>query len=210
VDIDVTSLYDRRADHRWNRVSVGDILERLTWSRPDQVAITGWRGAFGEPAYERLTYRQADEIANRLAHGLLARGLSRGDRVLLICENSVEAYLAKIATAKAGLVAVPVNPTLASDVLAYVIDLAEPRLVIVDAELWPAAREVVEAAGLHPDVTIPIGGGAAPGGVTFTEFLAGQPATEPDAVVHGDDIWEILFTSGTTAMPKGVMLSCPR
>jgi acyl-CoA synthetase (AMP-forming)/AMP-acid ligase II len=207
VPIDVTSLYNRRADNRWERVCVGDILERVTWSRPDQVAITGWPGAFGEPGYERLTYRQADEIANRFANGLLARGLQRGDRVLLICENSVEAYLAKIATAKAGLVAAPVNPALAPDVLGFLIQLADPRLVIVDAELWPRVEEVVGAAGLLPDVTIPIGGNVAPGGVSFTEFLTGQAATEPDAVVHGDDIWEILFTSGTTAMPKGVMLS---
>jgi acyl-CoA synthetase (AMP-forming)/AMP-acid ligase II len=207
VPIDVTSLYDRRADNRWDRVCVGDILERVTWSRPDQVAITGWPGAFGDPAYERLTYRQADEAANRFANGLLASGLVRGDRVLLVCENSVEAYLAKIATAKAGLVAVPVNPSLAPDVLAYLIQLAEPRFVIVDAELWAGAGDVIGAAGLRPDVTIPIGGGVAPGGVSFADFVAAQPATEPDAVVHGDDIWEILFTSGTTAMPKGVMLS---
>ena len=207
MPIDVTSLYDRRADNRWDRVCVGDILERVTWSRPDQVAITGWPGAFGDPAYERLTYRQADEAANRFANGLLASGLVRGDRVLLVCENSVEAYLAKIATAKAGLVAVPVNPSLAPDVLAYLIQLAEPRFVIVDAELWAGAGDVIGAAGLRPDVTIPIGGGVAPGGVSFADFVAAQPATEPDAVVHGDDIWEILFTSGTTAMPKGVMLS---
>jgi len=207
VSIDVTSLYNRRADNRWERTCVDDILERVTWSRPDRVAITGWAGAFGDPAYERLTYRQADEAANRFANGLLASGLTRGDRVLLICENSVEAYLAKIATAKAGLVAVPVNPALAPDVLAYLIRLAEPRFVIVDAELWPAAADVVSAAGLRPDVTIPIGGDIAPGGVSYAEFTAAQPVTEPDAVVHGDDIWEILFTSGTTAMPKGVMLS---
>jgi acyl-CoA synthetase (AMP-forming)/AMP-acid ligase II len=107
VSIDVTSLYNRRADDRWNRVCVGDLLERLTWSRPDRVAITGWPGAFSDARFERLTYRQADEVANQVANGLLAAGLSRGDRVLLICENSVEAYLTKLATAKAGLVAVP-------------------------------------------------------------------------------------------------------
>ena len=224
MPIDVTSLFNRRADNRWERVCVGDILERVTWSRPDQVAITGWPGAFGDPSLERLTYRQADQIANQFSHGLLGhvanperpgarlrrapgRGLTRGDRVLLICENSVEAYLAKLATAKAGLVAVPVNPSLAPDVLAYLIGLAEPKFVIVDAELWPGVADVIDAAGLRPDVTIPIGGTAAPGGVPFLEFIESQPVTEPDVVVHGDDIWEILFTSGTTAMPKGVMLS---
>lgn len=207
MPIDVTSLYDRRADNRWDRVCVGDILERVTWSRPDQVALVGWAGAFGEPAYERLTYRQANEIVNRFASGLLARGLRRGDRVLLVCENSVEAYLAKLGTAKAGLVAVPVNPSLAPDVLGHLVALAEPRLVVTDAELWPRVGEVLAAAGLEPDVTIPIGGGVIPGGVSFSQFLDGQSADDPDTVVHGDDIWEILFTSGTTALPKGVMLS---
>ena len=207
MPIDVTSLFNRRSDNRWDRVCVGDILERVTWSRPDRIALTGWAGAFGEPAYERLTYRQANGAVNRFANGLLARGLTRGDRVLLICENSVEAYLAKLGCAKAGMVAVPVNPALAGDVLGHVIALAEPRLTVVDAELWPRAADVLTGAGLRADVTIPIGGPVAEGGVSFRDFADGQPATEPDVTVHGDDIWEILFTSGTTALPKGVMLS---
>ena len=207
MPIDVTSLYDRRADNRWDRVCVGDILERVTWSRPDQVAIVGWPGAFADPECERLTYRQANDIINRFANGLLARGLHRGDRVLLVCENSVEAYLTKLATAKAGLVAVPVNPSLAPDVLGHLVALAEPSLVVVDAELWPRVSGALTAAGLRPDVSIPIGAGVIDGGVSFGQFISEQPETEPDTVVHGDDIWEILFTSGTTALPKGVMLS---
>ena len=205
--IDVEKLYDRRADNRWDRTCVGDVLERLTWSRPDQVAITGWPGAFATPEFERLTYRQANEAVNRVAHGLRAAGLERGDRVLLICENSVEAYLAKLGAAKAGLVNVPLNPSLAPDVVSRLIRLAEPRFALVDAELWPAVAPAFEEADIRPDVTICIGGSPVERSVSFAEFLAGQPAEEPDAVVHGDDIWELLFTSGTTALPKGVMLS---
>ncbi len=206
-EFDVTSLHHRRAVHRWERTSVGDLLERLTWSLPDKEAIRGRPGAFSDPAYEVLTYRQADELANRIANGFLARGLRRGDVVMLFCENSVEAYLTKLGLAKAGLVAAPVNPSMAPDMIAAMTALVEPAAVVVDAELWPRAEGPLTAAGVEVAVTIPIGGDAVAGSPTFAQFEAGQSSTEPDVEIHGDDIWEILFTSGTTALPKGVMIS---
>jgi acyl-CoA synthetase (AMP-forming)/AMP-acid ligase II len=207
VDLDVTSLHHRRAVHRWERMSVGDLIERVTWSRPDKPAIVGCPGAYADQRFGQLTYRQADQIANQVAHALLARGLERGDVVLLFCENSVEAYLAKIGIAKAGLVAAPVNPMMAPDLIQAMIDLVEPKLAIVDAELWPNAREPFAAKGLQAAVSIAIGGSPTPGSVSFSEFIAGQDDGEPDVEIHADDIWEILFTSGTTALPKGVMIS---
>ena len=51
MDLDVTSLHHRRAVHRWERVSVGDLIERVTWSRPDKPAIVGRPGAYAD---ERL------------------------------------------------------------------------------------------------------------------------------------------------------------
>ncbi|GLZ50236.1 acyl-CoA synthetase [Actinomycetospora sp. NBRC 106375] len=207
VPVDVTSLRGRRAVNRWERMSVGDILERLTWSYPDKEAVVGWPGAFADPQHRRLTYHQADRLANRFANALLAEGLSNGDMVAMLCENSVEAYVAKIAVAKAGLVCVPINPNLAPDVVCYVLAQTEPRLVVVDAEVWPRVEAPLTALGLQPRVTIPIGGDAVPGSTTFTEFVAEAEGTEPETEIHADDIWEILYTSGTTAMPKGVMLS---
>ncbi|NKQ55455.1 AMP-binding protein [Amycolatopsis sp. K13G38] len=205
--IDVTTLRGRRAVNRWERTSVGDVFERLTWSYPDKVAITGRPGAYGEDRFASVTYRQADEIANRLAHALAARGLEPGARVILFCENSVEAYLAKIGIAKAGMVAMPVNPSLAPDVQEYLVRQAEPGAAIVDAELWPRAEKAFAATGLPVAATITIGGGPVAGSPSFGEFLAGQPTTEPEVEIHGDDIWQLLYTSGTTAMPKGVMTS---
>src|SRR6516165_10100078 len=143
VDLDVTSLHHRRAVHRWERMSVGDLVERVTWSRPD---------AYADEQMRALTYRQADQVANQVAHALLASGLERGDVVLLFCENSVEAYLAKIGIAKAGLVAAPLNPMMAPDLVAAMIDLVRPKLAIVDAELWPRATEPFAAKGLRAGV----------------------------------------------------------
>ncbi|WP_326953710.1 AMP-binding protein [Amycolatopsis sp. NBC_01286] len=202
--IDVETLRGRRAVNRWERTSVGDIFERLTWSRPDQVAISAAEGAYGEEQFASVTYREADRIANRLAHALAAAGLVPGDRVLLFCENTVEAFLAKIGIAKAGMVVVPLNPGLAPDVVEHLVRQTEPRLAIVDAELWPRLEGV---AGVQVGATITVGGGPVAGTPSFGAFLAGQPDTEPDVEIHGDDIFQLLFTSGTTAMPKGVMLS---
>ena len=80
MSLDVESLYDRRADRRWERVSVGDIFERMTWSQPDKLALIAAPCAQRDPAYARVTYRQADATANAIAHGLLSRGLTRDSR----------------------------------------------------------------------------------------------------------------------------------
>ncbi|HEY2205961.1 MAG TPA: AMP-binding protein [Pseudonocardia sp.] len=206
---DVETLHGRRATDPVNRMVVGDILGRLTWSVPDKEALVGRPGAYGDEAFARLTYRRADEVSNQVAHALLAAGLRRSDRVVLYCENSVEAVLIMIGIAKAGLVCVPVNPMLASDVLSWAIEHVGASYAVVDAELWPLGRSAFESAGLHPSVTVTVGGGPVDGTVPFSGWIREQPRTqpEPEVPLHSDDIWMMLFTSGTTALPKAAMCS---
>lgn len=209
MNFDVTSLYNRRATNRWDRVSVGDVFERMTWSFPYKEALIAWEGAHSDEEFKRVTYKQADEITNQLAHALLEKGLKRGDRVIFYCLNSIEYFLAQVATAKAGLVCVPLNAMIAIDLMGYIIETTEPKLLVVDAELYPRGKEIFEKYGLNPAVTIPIGGGVVKGSKSFKEFISGKPQTEPEInpPIHGDDIFQILFTAGTTALPKGAMQS---
>lgn len=186
-------------------MSVGDILERVTWSTPDKTALVGWDGAYGDPRFARMTYREADEAANQVAHALLGEGLEPGDRVLLYCDNSVEAIVLFFGIAKAGMVAVPVNSLLADDVLAHVLDHVEVSLVVADAGLAARGDAVFAARGLRPAVSIPIGGETPAGSTEFADWIGDRPTEEVDVTIHGDDIWALLFTSGTTSMPKASM-----
>ncbi|WP_433503149.1 AMP-binding protein [Pseudonocardia halophobica] len=205
--LDVERLHERRNDERWNRVAVGDVLERLAWSEPDRTAVIAAPDAVADPRYATVTYAQADELTTRMANHLLTQGMQRADRVVLLVENSVEAYLSKLAVAKAGLVVVPLNPMMADDMLAHVLRLTEARIAIVDADLWAARGGVLAAAGVTPVAFLR---GTAPGPVgvpDFHEAVTAASAEQPDVRIHGDDIWEILPTSGTTSMPKAVMVS---
>lgn len=206
-EFDVESLYGRRADERWNRMAVGDILERLALADPDRVAIIADPEAVCDSRYARITFGHGNATADRLANALLARGLQRGERVAMLCENSGEAYLTKMAIAKAGLVVVPVNTLMADDVIEHMLRHVGPRVAVVDADLWTVRGHVFVAAGVEPVAVIR---GVVPGpeGVPeFHDFVASASPGAPAVRIHADDIWEILLTSGTTAMPKAVMIS---
>jgi acyl-coenzyme A synthetase/AMP-(fatty) acid ligase len=203
--IDVENFTNRRNDDRWNRVSVGDVIERVTWSTPDKECIVATADATVNPAHARVNYAQANDLINRAANGLLALGLPRAARIAMLCENSVEAWLSKIAIAKAGLVAVPVNVMMAPDLITDGLQRLDAQCAIVDAGQWDRLGAAFLAAGVKPVMAIGAGtGGEIP---NFDEFVAPQPVQEPDVTIHGDDIWEVLFTSGTTSKPKAVMIS---
>ena len=146
----------------------------------------------------RWSYGEFDELVNALARGLVARGLRRGDRVGVMAANSVHALAVMLATMRAGLVSVPVNPRAGAETLAYMAEDSALRLVLADEEFLPVAKALPGAvAGTLP--VLPLQGDdftalADPG--PFTAVLPGQ-----------DEVALVLYTSGSTGRPKGVLLS---
>lgn len=207
MNVDVENLYNRRADQRWERMAAGDILERMTWSEPDKLAFVAAPCAIQDPQFARVSYGAADRICNRIAHALIAQGLERGARVALLCDNSVDAFLVKLGVAKAGMVVVPINTMMAPDMVEHMLRLVDARVALMDASLWDSGRVPFDRAGVRLLASIGTPGHGIPGVPDLSAFIADQPEQEPDVTIHGDDIWEILPTSGTTSMPKAVMIS---
>ncbi|MBT05845.1 MAG: AMP-dependent synthetase [Rhodospirillaceae bacterium] len=205
MTIDVENFRNRRNNARWNRVSVGDVIERMTWNEPGKVAFIATPEATVDPAYARVTYSEANDVINRVANALLALNLPRASRIAMLCDNSNEAWLAKVGVAKAGLVAAPINVMMASDVIAEALQRVGAQHAIVDQALWEPLEGTLAPANIRPIVSI---GGPPQGRIpNFEEFMSEHGADEPDVEIHGDDIWQVLFTSGTTAKPKAVMIS---
>ncbi len=190
-------------DNIIHRINVGDLLTRSAARAPNQTALVD-----GE---RRFSYRQFNEAASRLAHGLAGLGYARGDALALMSGNSAEFLITYFACAKLGLVCVPINLFWRYGELAYVLDHARVRGVMIEAALLGQLATGVEGMG-RIDTLIVIG---APEGempalgsariVDYAALTGAMPATEPETIAGDRDALSYLYTSGTTSAPKGVV-----
>jgi acyl-CoA synthetase (AMP-forming)/AMP-acid ligase II len=147
-----------------------------------------------------VAYAEFDRLTNRAAHALATLGVAKGDRVTLALANSIEYVVAAFGVLKAGGVLHPVNPALGSRELGYVIGHAAPRVLVT------AAGAVPRDLALPPDCTL-AAFGEVPGAVPLADLLARSPETPPGVTVGPDDPSTLLYTSGTTGNPKGVLFT---
>jgi fatty-acyl-CoA synthase len=146
--------------------------------------------------------------ACRLANALLGLGLSKGDRVAVLAYNCVEWAEIYAATAKAGLVTVPVNFRLVGKEVRFILDNAEAAAVIVQHELAGVIEEIRDDLAIAADRLVWFGEGACPPGYrAYENLVAAGQAREPDQRVAADDPWTLMYTSGTTGNPKGAIRS---
>ena len=153
-----------------------------------------------------LTFSDLDTAVNRLANGLAARGVGKGTRVAVMLDNHPGLVCLFFALAKLGAVQVPVNTRLKGDPLAYLLAHANPAVVIAESGYAP----VVETAIADSTVSFVWRAGAddAPthGASVFRELQAASDAPPPGSPT-ASHVLTVLYTSGTTGPPKGVLVT---
>jgi fatty-acyl-CoA synthase len=171
-----------------NRASIGALFHARVPANPLQRAVVE-----GERV---LNYRELEERSNRLANALLAHGLQRGDRVGVLARNCLEYMEIELAAAKAGVILACLNWRLGDRELQHCVALVEPKVVIVQPDLAEALDRLQLPA--HNRITI---------GPEYDGFMAGASYTYPDLDIDPEDGLVILYTSGTTGLPKGALVS---
>ena len=179
-------------------MNIGALLPRHARYRPDHLAVV-----FED---HRLTFRQFNSRVNRLAHALLAAGLTKGDKVATVLPNCLEQLEVYWAAAKTGLVVVPMSPLLQESGLASLLANSDSTLVISTAALAPVLDRVRDRLpGIGAGRWILIDGTRA-AFRNYHDLVASESESEPpEAELVGSDPYNIIYSSGTTGEPKGIV-----
>ena len=146
--------------------------------------------------FTRLTFREVRERADAVAARLAARGVGRGDRVLLAAKNHPDWPIAYFGIVRAGAAVVPVDPGLEPAGIANILRESGAKVALWDRFVEDQAGDDVRAR--HPEVAV----------IALAEATAPDPTlVRPAVEVAGGDVASVIFTSGTTGKPKGVLLT---
>ncbi len=179
---------------------VEQFLAESALRHPDKTAlVAGGR---------RISFRELNREADRFAAGLARRGVTRGDRVVVFMENRWEAVVAIFGALKAGAVFSPVNPSTKPDKLAYILNNCRAAAIVSQERL---AANVAAALASTSTVRLAVLAGSAVGGIaaetaSFDDLLR-EDATKAIDPGIDIDLAMLVYTSGSTGAPKGVMMT---
>src|SRR5699024_424331 len=177
------------------RVQVGEWMASRAYLLGDKEGFVGTKGSY--------TYREMNDRVNRFANYLLSQGVKAGERIALICKNHEDFIAAFFASAKIGVITIPVNWRLQNQETLYILQNSGARVVVYD-HVFSEKIETIKADA-YADIFICSGNSEVD--PTFEHVLTSSENTEPNSVSSEDDTILIMYTSGTTGKPKGAMFS---
>jgi acyl-CoA synthetase (AMP-forming)/AMP-acid ligase II len=177
--------------------TLGDVPRHHGRMRPDEVAMS-FEG-------RDTTFGQLDARSNQVAAALVASGVEPGDCVAYFGKNSDHYFELLFGVAKLGAIIVPIGWRLSTDEAAYIIDDAQAHVVFAGPECLACAAAAVAASASRPAIIAMEKGDH--GHRTYEAWRDAQSAEARDYEVEPEDTALLLYTSGTTGRPKGVMLT---
>jgi len=183
-------------------INIGQTLSFRTKRMPHREALV--EAASGR----RFTYFELNQRTNRLAHGLQSAGVAQGDRIGILLMNGVEFIETFFATAKLGATLVPLNWRLTPDELEFILKDSGTTTLIFGPEFAGQVTDI-KSRGSKTDIVryVQVGGETQSFAKDYDTLTEGQPDAEPEIAGQNDDLLFIMYTSGTTGLPKGVMHS---
>ncbi|MDA1077338.1 MAG: AMP-binding protein, partial [Proteobacteria bacterium] len=181
--------------------NLGLFLTKRAFMTPDREGYVDGGGA------GRYTFRELNERCNQMANALLGAGVQEGERVGLLLMNSVEFMESYFALSKIGAVVVPLNWRLVADELEFILKDSGTRRLIYGEEFVELVAEL-HSRGTKTDITHWIQVGqteAAFFADAYDPFRTSGDVAEPTPRGADDDMLYIMYTSGTTGLPKGVV-----
>jgi fatty-acyl-CoA synthase len=177
----------------------GTILKMNAINYPDKLGCQDKDKSF--------TFREWNERTCRLANALTNIGLGYQDRFAIISYNRVEWMEIYGSCGKGGQVMVPIMFRLAPPEIEYIINHSDSKAIIVEEPFVVTINKIRQKFSNIPGENyIYLGKGSAPEGyIHYEDFLANASSKEPDIIVDAADMWTIMYTSGTTGKPKGVV-----
>ncbi|MEU8118802.1 long-chain-fatty-acid--CoA ligase [Spirillospora sp. NPDC049024] len=173
------------------------VLRERALAYPDRIAYIA-----GDT---EVTYRDFDRRVDRVAAALAAAGLGPGDRVAVLDKNSLEYAELLFGATRIGAAQVPVNYRLAPDEVAYIVNNAQAKVFVVGPEFVPVLDAI--AGKLEHTALMLVAGGSGHGHQDYAAWVDAAPAEPPAYESDSGDVFVQLYSSGTTGLPKGVMLT---
>ena len=155
----------------------------------------------------KITWSELNQRINRFANSLVRSGISRGHPIAVLCGNCLEYLEILFGILKSGGIAVPVSTLLSKDAILLQLQHARPEIIISQDPFADTLDDILAQWPLMVSMQRIHVSENRDGWIRYPEFCSNSPATEPEVELSGGDLYNIIYSSGTTGNPKGILHS---